>query len=42
MTLNEAWYRQVITSEIAPLLREYWFDDSSQAENLINDALVAG
>lgn len=42
MTLNEAWYHQVITSEIAPLLREYWFDDASQAENLINDALVAG
>ena len=40
--LNEAWYRQVITSEIAPLLREYWFDDASQAESLISDALVAG
>lgn len=42
MVLNEAWYRQVITSEIAPLLREYWFDDAAQAESLINDALVAG
>jgi 5-methylcytosine-specific restriction enzyme B len=27
------WYREVISSEIMPLLREYWFDD----ETKIND-----
>ena len=25
------WYRRVITLEIAPLLREYWFDDPDKA-----------
>jgi len=40
--LNETWHRQVITTEIAPLLREYWFDDGSQAESLINNALLVG
>lgn len=26
------WYRRVIALEIAPLLREYWFDDPDKAE----------
>lgn len=26
------WYRRIITLEIAPLLREYWFDDPDKAE----------
>ena len=25
-SLNETWYRRVILTEIAPLIREYWFD----------------
>ncbi|MGZ7132986.1 MAG: AAA family ATPase [Halobacteriota archaeon] len=25
------WYRQIIESEIAPLLKEYWFDNSEKA-----------
>lgn len=29
------WYRSIIDSEIAPLLREYWFDDTSRAERYI-------
>ncbi len=29
--LNEAWYAEVIEYEIAPLLREYWFDDPARA-----------
>jgi 5-methylcytosine-specific restriction protein B len=33
------WYRAVITTEIAPLLREYWFDDAAKAEELIADLL---
>lgn len=27
------WYREVIASEIVPLLREYWFDDVTKAED---------
>ena len=27
--VNEEWYRDVINSEIMPLLREYWFDESA-------------
>ena len=30
--LAEDWYREVIRSEILPLLREYWFDDPSKLE----------
>ena len=26
------WFRDVVETEIAPLLREYWFDDPNQAE----------
>jgi 5-methylcytosine-specific restriction protein B len=29
------WYRQVIRYEIAPLIREYWFDKSDRAESAI-------
>ena len=35
------WFRQVVETEIGPLLDEYWFDNSSEAENakseLLND-----
>jgi hypothetical protein len=34
------WYRDVIHFEIAPLLREYWFDATDQAQQLI-DRLLA-
>src|SRR5207248_2688339 len=30
--LDEDWYRQIVESEIVPLLHEYWFDDPSEAE----------
>jgi len=33
------WYEEVIKGEIAPLLREYWFDDEERAESVINDLL---
>jgi len=36
--VNE-WYRATITTEIAPLLREYYFDDSEKAEDLISTLL---
>ena len=34
-TTNET--KGVIKNEIAPLLREYWFDDAAQAEELIQE-----
>ena len=37
---DEIWYQRVIRSEIAPLLREYWFDDSTKAEELIRGLLM--
>jgi 5-methylcytosine-specific restriction protein B len=33
------WYTQVVESEIAPLLREYYFDDTDRAQALINGLL---
>ena len=38
---DKVWFNQIIESEIAPLLREYWFDDPSQAESLIDGVLLA-
>ena len=35
VAIDEDWYTSVIQTEIAPLLREYWFDDLTQAEALI-------
>jgi len=32
---DENWYRLVIRTEVAPLLREYWFDAPERAEELI-------
>ena len=37
--LGIEWYRSVIKSEIAPLIREYWFDASDKAEGLISRLL---
>jgi MoxR-like ATPase len=36
---NEAWYERVIHTEIAPLIREYWFDDTEQADAEIKQLL---
>jgi MoxR-like ATPase len=36
-TPDETWYQEVVTREIEPLLKEYWFDASETAENHIND-----
>ena len=38
--LNDEWYRHVIKFEIEPLIREYWFDNSSKADQLINELLA--
>lgn len=40
--LDDDWYRKVIENEIAPLIREYWFDKPpSFHEGLLNDMLGA-
>lgn len=39
VSLDDAWYEAVIKREIAPLVREYWFDDLENAERLIADLL---
>ena len=36
---SSAWFRDVVESEIGPLLEEYWFDDLERA-NKARDALV--
>jgi len=37
--LDESSYRNIIETQIAPLLREYWFDSRSRAEQAIEDLL---
>jgi len=37
--LDDSWYAMVIQREIAPLVREYWFDDLDKADELIADLL---
>lgn len=39
VSCDRDWFRSIIRSEIAPLLREYWFDDAEQAETLIRGLL---
>jgi 5-methylcytosine-specific restriction protein B len=38
--LDEDWYREIVRGEIAPLLREYWFDAPARAEGLIGQLLA--
>jgi 5-methylcytosine-specific restriction protein B len=33
---EEDWYNHIITNEIGPLLKEYWFDDEEKANENIN------
>ena len=42
ITPDEKWYRRVIRTEIEPLLKEYWFDNLSEAESLVKDLLLVG
>ena len=32
---DESWYESVVQTQIAPLLREYWFDRPAQVEELV-------
>ena len=36
----ESWFRSVVEFEIAPLLREYWFDDLKKARSAIEGLLA--
>lgn len=36
---DDTWYRMIIEREIAPLLREYWFDDIAEAESKVKALL---
>ena len=40
MKADEAWYKLIVKTEVAPLLREYWFDAPEQAEDHIATLLV--
>lgn len=37
--LHEDWYKQVVTTEIGPLLDEYYFDDLDRARQLVDRLL---
>jgi hypothetical protein len=39
MKLDETWYQRVVTTEVAPLLREYWFDRPKKADEMIGQLL---
>ena len=32
---DEQWYRAIVETQIAPLLREYWFDRPNQVNELV-------
>ena len=36
---DRQWYEEVVRTEIAPLLREYWFDRPDVADQHINSLL---
>lgn len=36
---DNAWYRSIVESEIAPLIREYWFDDPDRAGTWLSTLL---
>ena len=33
-SVDDDWYESVVETQIAPLLREYWFDRPERAEEL--------
>jgi 5-methylcytosine-specific restriction protein B len=39
-SLDKAWYQGIIRTEVAPLLREYWFDDPKKAQDLERQLLA--
>lgn len=39
-SLDEGWYREIVETQIAPLLREYWFDQSEKADRHVERLLA--
>jgi 5-methylcytosine-specific restriction protein B len=37
---NQVWFRNIINSEIAPLLKEYWFDNPDKAQKAVDHLLL--
>lgn len=37
---DNAWYQQIVHFELSPLIHEYWFDDPTTAELIIDELLV--
>jgi len=40
-TPDEVWFNEIISTEIAPLIEEYWFDDSDVVNNLVADLMMS-
>ena len=40
-TRDQDWYRRVVTTEIVPLLSEYWFDDDDRVDDWRDSLLAA-
>lgn len=38
----DRWYREIVKTEIQPLLEEYWFDDPKKAETQVKENLLDG
>lgn len=38
----DRWYREIVKTEIQPLLEEYWFDDPKKAVKAVKENLLAG
>ena len=39
-SLNRAWYEGVVHTEIAPLLKEYWYDNPKRASDVTTSLLA--
>jgi 5-methylcytosine-specific restriction protein B len=37
---NEAWFEEIVVTEIHPLLEEYWYDAKDKVENATNELLA--
>lgn len=38
--VTDTWYEEIIQTQIAPLLREYWFEDAEKADQAVKDLLA--
>jgi 5-methylcytosine-specific restriction protein B len=39
-TLGDRWFEEVVETEIAPLLREYWYDEADKANGAVEQLLA--